>query len=51
MDINCTLNCVYQNEGKCNLTDLSNLSNICFSDEENMECPYMEKKIKKYDNK
>lgn len=47
MDINCVLDCIYQNDGKCHLTDLSNLSNICFN-EDDIECPYMEKKIKKY---
>lgn len=48
MDINCTLDCIYQNDGKCNLTDLSNLSNIYFDSEKDMDCPYMEKRIKKY---
>lgn len=48
MDINCTLNCIYQNDGKCTLTDLSSLSNVNFNDEDDMECPYMEKKIKNY---
>lgn len=47
MDINCTFNCIYQNDGKCTLTDISNLSNVSFNEDEDMECPYMEKKTKK----
>lgn len=52
MDINCTLNCIYQDDGKCYLTDVSNISDIYF-DEENAECPYMKKKSdrQKYDSR
>jgi hypothetical protein len=44
MDINCTLNCIHQNDGKCTLTDLSTLSNVSFDDDDDAPCPYMQKK-------
>lgn len=45
MDINCTLNCIHQNDGKCTLTDLASLSNVSFDDaDDDAQCPYMRKK-------
>ncbi len=46
MDINCIYDCNYQINGKCTLTDLSNIKNISF-DDNSQYCPYMKKKEKK----
>ncbi|MCT4598683.1 MAG: hypothetical protein N4A50_12490 [Vallitalea sp.] len=40
MDINCTHNCVYQKEGKCNLSSSLTLNNISNSENSNSDCPY-----------
>jgi len=41
MDINCTHECIYQDEGKCNLTSSLTLSNSKTND---TDCPYFMKR-------
>ncbi len=43
MDINCTSNCLYQLEGKCNLSELPSLDYGYSSNES--DCPYFETKL------
>ncbi|GMQ56875.1 hypothetical protein AN1V17_12690 [Vallitalea sediminicola] len=40
MDINCTHNCIYQIEGKCNLSVSVTLNNISNNKNVNIDCPY-----------
>jgi hypothetical protein len=40
MDINCTHNCIYQKEGKCNLSVSVTLNNISNNKSINIDCPY-----------
>ncbi|MCT4687336.1 hypothetical protein [Vallitalea sp.] len=40
MDINCTHNCIYQKEGKCNLSVSVTLNNISNNKNVNIDCPY-----------
>lgn len=40
MDINCTYNCIYQKEGKCNLSFSVTLNNISNNDKATVDCPY-----------
>lgn len=38
MDINCTLSCTHQNNGKCYLDEIN--SQIQLMDTEDVDCPY-----------
>ncbi|GKX31675.1 hypothetical protein SH1V18_41550 [Vallitalea longa] len=40
MDINCTHNCIYQKDGKCNLSVSVTLNNISNNKNINIDCPY-----------
>lgn len=48
MSINCTENCVYQNDGNCNLNEIPlystkfNANNV-YNEETNANCPYFMK--------